>query len=193
MSELAFCRLEDKMLNRNNLKLVQVVLTLMLVVTVLAPGIAGAADDKPFGVIDSRRIMEEYDAAKDAQAQYQKFLRELEIEVTEKEKEITNLMEEIESQKLLLGEEALRAKLQVFEQKKAEYFTFQESIEQRAEAEFNAKVTPITEQIITIVERLGKEKGFGLIIDRATLNVLYLDDSFDLTNDVLSALAKGEE
>ena len=193
MSELAFCRLEDKMLNRNNLKLVQVVLTLMLVVTVLAPGIAGAADDKPFGVIDSRRIMEEYDAAKDAQAQYQKFLRELEIEVTEKEKEITNLMEEIESQKLLLGEEALRAKLQVFEQKKAEYFTFQESIEQRAEAEFNAKVTPITEQIITIVERLGKEKGFGLIIDRATLNVLHLDDSFDLTNDVLSALAKGEE
>jgi len=181
------------MLNRNALRLIQGALALLLVSAVLVPGIAVAEDDKPLGVIDSRRIMEEYEAAKDAQAQYQKFLRELEIEVTEKEKEITNLMEEIESQKLLLGEEALRAKLQVFEQKKAEYFTFQESIEQRAEAEFNAKVTPITEQIITIVERLGKEKGFGLIIDRATLNVLYLDEDFDLTNDVLSALAKGEE
>ena len=181
------------MLNRNALKLVKGVFALLLVVAVMTPALALAADDKPLAVIDSRRIMEEYEAAKDAQAQYQKFLRELEIEVTEKEKEITNLMEEIESQKLLLGEEALKAKLQVFEQKKAEYFTFQESIEQRAEAEFNTKVTPITDQIITIVERLGKEKGFGMILDKATLNVLYLDSDFDLTNDVLSALARGEE
>ena len=181
------------MLNRNVLKLIQGAFALLLVVSILTPGLVAAADNKPVGVIDSRRIMDEYEAAKDAQAQYQKFLRELEIEVAEKEKELQNLMEEIESQKLLLGEEALRAKYQVFEQKKAEYFTFQESIEQRAESEFNTKVTPITDQIITIVERLGKEKGFGIIVDRATLNVLYLDDDFDLTNDVLSALAKGEE
>ncbi len=102
------------MLNRNNLRLIQGVLALVLVSAVLVPSLATAADDKPLGVIDSRRIMEEYEAAKDAQSQYQKFLRELEIEVTEKEKEITNLMEEIESQKLLLGEEALRAKYQIF-------------------------------------------------------------------------------
>jgi outer membrane protein len=181
------------MLNRNGLRIIQGALALLLVAAVLVPAVAVAADDKPFGVIDSRRILEEYEAAKDAQAQYQKFLRELEIEITEKEKELTNLMEEIESQKLLLGEEALRAKYQIFEQKKAEYFTFQESLEQRAEAEFNTKITPITDQVKTIVERLGKEKGFGLIIDMATLNVMYLDADFDLTNDVLAALAKGEE
>ncbi|MCP4293135.1 MAG: OmpH family outer membrane protein [bacterium] len=158
----------------------------------MAP-VAEAADDKPLGVIDSRRIIEEYEAAKDAQAQYQKFLQELELQVADKEKELTNLMEEIESQKLLLGEEALRAKYQVFETKKAEYFQFQESIEQQAEAEFNSKITPITDQVKTIVERIGKEKGFGLIIDTATLNVMYLDSDKDLTNDVLAALAKGED
>ncbi len=181
------------MLNRKMLSLLQGVVILSLVAAVLFPVVAQAADEKPFGVIDSRRIIEEYEAAKDAQAQYQKFLRELELEVADKETELTSLMEEIESQKLLLGEEALKAKYQVFEQKKAEYFQFQESIEQRAEAEFNAKITPITDQVKTIVERIGKEKGFGLVIDMATMNVMYLDPDYDLTNDVLAALAKGEE
>ena len=168
------------------------VLALVVITATMIPGLA-VAEDKPFGVIDSRRIIEEYEAAKDAQAQYQKFLRELELEVADKEKELTGLMEEIESQKLLLGEEALRAKYQIFEQKKAEYFQFQESIEQRAEAEFTSKITPITDQVKTIVERLGKEKGFGIIIDTATLNVMYLDPDQDLTNDVLAALVKGED
>ncbi len=181
------------MLNRNVLILTQGVLALFLICAVLVPADVAAEENKPFGVIDSQRIIQEYEAAKDAQAQYQKFLRELEIEVAEKEKELTNLMEEIESQKLLLGEEALKAKYQTFEKKKAEYFTFQESIEQRAESEFNTKIMPITDQVKTIVERLGKEKGFGLIVDMATLNVMYLDADYDLTNDVLSALARGEE
>ncbi len=180
------------MLYSNKLKLSLMTLALVVITVAMIPTEA-SAETKPFGVIDSRRIIEEYEAAKDAQAQYQKFLRELELEVADKEKELTGLMEEIESQKLLLGEEALRAKYQIFEQKKAEYFQFQESIEQRAEAEFTSKITPITDQVKTIVERLGKEKGFGLIVDTATLNVMYLDADHDLTNDVLAALVKGED
>ncbi len=171
----------------------KVAFSLLLLMTVVGAGTVFAAADKPLGVFDSRRIMEEYEAAKDAMSQYQKFLRELELEVTEKEKDLTSMVEEIESQKLLLGEEALKAKFQVFEQKKAEYFQFQESIDQRAEAEFNTKISPITDQVKTIVERLGKEKDFGLIIDMAALNVMYLDPDFDLTNDILTALAKGED
>lgn len=152
-----------------------------------------AEDNKPLGVIDSRRIMEEYEAAKDALAQYQKFIRELELEVVEKENELSSLMEEFESQKLLLGEEALKAKAQALEQKKAEYLQFQETIEQRAEAEYRTRITPITDQVQTIVERIGKEKNFGMIVDMGTLNVLYLDPAQDITNDILTALAKGED
>jgi Skp family chaperone for outer membrane proteins len=45
----------------------------------------------------------------------------------------------------------------------------------------------------TIVERIGKEKGYGLIVDSSTLSVMFKDDDFDLTNDVLAALARGED
>ena len=177
---------------RNILRALPVFLALTLLVGALLPGSAMAAD-RPLGLVDGQRIMEEYEAARDAYEQYQKFLKELELEVGEREKALTALMEEIESQKLLLGQDALATKVQQFEQQKAEYFQFREGIDARAETEYNAKISPILDQVRTIVERIGKEKGYGLIVDSSTLSVMFKDDDYDLTNEVLTALARGED
>ena len=170
-------------------------IVLMLLTLVLTLGLAGSAlaADRPLGLVDGQRIMEEYEAARDAYEQYQKFLQELELEVAEREKALTALMEEIESQKLLLGEDALAAKVQNFEQQRAEYFQFREGIDQKAENEYTTKITPILDQVKIIVERIGKEKGYGLIVDSSTLSIMFKDDDYDLTNDVLTALAKAED
>ena len=166
---------------------------LLLIGIALTPGLALAADEKPLAVVDSQRIAEEYEAARDAQEQYQKFLRELELEVEEREKTLTAMAEEIDSQKMLLGEDALATKMQAFEQRRAEYFQFRESIDQRAESEYKVKITPILDQIKLIVERIGKEKGYGIVVDSAALAVLYIDSDYDLTNSVLAALARGDD
>lgn len=164
----------------------------VVAVLVLCAGYARAAD-RPLAVIDSQRIADEYDAARDAQEQYQKFLRALELEVTDREKQLTALAEEIESQKMLLGKDALATKVQQFEQKRAEYFQFREGIDQRAEQEYTAKITPILDQVRTIVERLGKEGGYGIVVDSASMAVLYIDPDYDLTDEVLTALARGDD
>ncbi len=176
------------MIKINKLQLVWLTLALMV-----AGSGAALAVDIPLAVVDSQRITQEYEAARDAQEQYQKFLRDLELEVADKEKELSLMMEELESQKLLLGEAALAAKFQEFEEKKAAYFQFRESIDQRAEAEFVDRIQPILDQVKTIVERLGKEKKIGLVVDSASMAVLFLDADFDLTNDVLAALARGDD
>ena len=159
----------------------------------LAATVAQAADPRPLAIIDSQRIAEEYEAARDAQEQYQKFIKELEREVADKEKALTALMEEIDSQKLLLGQEALATKTQQFERQRAEYFQFRETIDQRAEAEYKTRIQPILDQVKTIVERLGKERNYGLILDSAAVSVLYVNPEFDLTNDVLQSLVRGDK
>ncbi len=168
---------------------------LVLVVSILCPATSAlaAGKDKPFGVIDTQRIVEEYEAARDAQEQYQKFLRDLEKEIGDKERDLQRLVEEIDSQKMLLGEEALNAKMQDLENQKADYFKFRDQVDQRAQQEYKERIGPIIDQVKTIAERIGKEKGFGIIIDSAAFTVLYLDPDVDLTNDVLAALARGEE
>ncbi len=165
----------------------------LIVLGALAPAMAFAADEKPLAVVDSQRIAEEYEAARDAQEQYQKFLRELELEVEDREKVLTAMAEEIDSQKMLLGEDALATKMQAFEQERAEYFQFRESIDQRAEAEYKVKIAPILDQIKTIVERIGKENDYGIVVDSAALAVLYIDPDYDLTNEVLVALERGDD
>lgn len=168
-------------------------LALLAAATLSAGTSFAAAPNKPFGVVDTQRIVEEYEVARDAQEQYQKFLKDLEKEVAEKERELQRLVEEIESQKMLLGEDALNAKLQDLETKKAAYFTFREQLDQRAQQEYKDKIGPIIDQVKTIAERIGKEEGFGIIIDSAAFTVLYLDDAMDMTNRVLQALARGDK
>jgi len=169
------------------------VLALVVAAAVAAGSSRAAAPDKPFGVVDTQRIVEEYEVARDAQEQYQKFLRDLEKEVGDKERELQRLIEDIESQKMLLGEEALNAKLQDLETRKGEYFAFREQLDQRAQQEYKNKIGPIIDQVKTITERIGKEEGFGIIIDSAAFTVLYLDDAMDLTNKVLASLARGDD
>jgi len=167
-------------------------LILPLLALALTAGMAAAAD-KPLAVIDSERIVQEYPAAKDAQEQYQRFLQEKELEVSERERELQSMAESIESQKLLLGEEALRNKVDEFERAKTEYFNFRKQLDTQAESEYQAKIQPIIDQVKLIVERIGKEEGYGLIIDTASLTTVYLDPEVDLTDRVLEALVRGVE
>jgi len=163
-----------------------------LAILVMSTGVAVAAD-KTLAVIDSQRIVDEYPAAKDAQEQYQRFLEEKELEVKERETELQTMAEAIESQKMLLGEDALRVKVEEFEKAKADYFSFRQQLDTQAENEYKAKIQPLIDQVKLIVDRIGKEEKYGLIIDTAALTTLYIDPDVDLTNRVLEALVRGVE
>lgn len=168
-------------------------IALLAVTVLLAAAPAALAADKAFAVIDSERIVEEYPAAKDAQEQYQRFLQEKELEVTERERELQAMAENIESQKMLLGADALRLKVDEFERAKSDYFNFRQQLDTQAESEYQAKIQPIIDQVKLIVERIGKEEGYGLIVDTASLTTVYLDPEVDLTDRVLQALVRGVE
>ena len=163
-----------------------------LILSALVPGLAGAAD-KLFGVVNTQRILQEYEAAKDAQEQVEKFVRDLDKEMEEKARALSRLNEEFESQKMLLAEQAYAAKVKELEQQKEDYLRFREQADQRVQQAYMEAMDPINRQVMTIAERLAKEEGFGIIIDASAFNILYLDPAVDLTDKVLSALARGED
>ena len=157
------------------------------------PASAAKAEAKPVGVVDSQRIVKEYGAARDAQEQYQKYLKTIEQEIADKEKALQKYMEDLDSQKMLLGEAALAQKQQEFEKMRTDYFNYREQADAKAEAEYKTRIGPIIDQVRTIAERIGKEEGYGLIIDSATLTTLYIDKSVDLTDKILAALVSGKQ
>lgn len=159
-------------------------------------GSASAADAK-FGVIDSQRIFTEYQVARDAEAVFQEEMRGWSEELGDLERQLMALQERIRSQALLLSKEKLdemQSELdglrRSYETRKAELFDPETGQAVTRNQELSA---PINEQITTVVERLGSEGDYAMIIDLATVNVVYLGEGVDLTDQVLEELEKGEQ
>jgi len=168
-----------------------IVAGVVLTAVLMALPALARAEAKPIGLIDSKRIAKEYGAARDAQEQVQRFMQDLEKQVAAKERDLQRTQDELESQKLLLGEQAFAAKQADFEKMKEEYFTFRQQMEQKVDDEYKARIQPVIDQIRTIAERLAKEEGYALILDAEGMTIVYKDSSIDLTDKVLAALVSG--
>ena len=173
-------------------------LALILVAALVAvPTAARAENGTKIGVIDSQRIFSEYQEARDAEAVFQEEMRAWQQEIGELERELMDLQEQIRTQAPLRSKESLDAlqseyeeKLAVYEQRKQEILDPEQGQAVTRNAELSA---PINEQITTVVERLGAEGDFDLIIDRAMVNVVYMAEGIDLTDQVLAELEQGSE
>ncbi len=166
-------------------------LALALGALLLAPQ-AVRAESKPIALVDSQRLAKEYGAARDASEAHKKFVQDLEREMETREKALQRFLEDLDSQKMLLGEAALQQKQQEFQKMRDEYYTFQQQAEEKVALDYKTRIGPILDQVRTIAERLGKEEGFALILDSASLTTIYIDSSVDLTDKVLAALVSGK-
>jgi outer membrane protein len=155
------------------------------------------AQDGKLGVIDSQRIFSEYQEAKDAESIFQQEMAQWQNDLEDQERTLLEKREQIRSQSLLLSKDKLDELQAELEQMVGAY--------ERAKAEIldpnggkavlrNQELSqPINDQINKAVEQLASEGGFDLIIDVATVNVVFMVEGLDLTEEVLASLAASKE
>ena len=167
---------------------------LIAALSVLALSGSASADEKnlKIGTIDSQRIFREYQEAKDAEAVFQDEMKQWQSDLEGMEREILSLREKIRSQQLLLSQDKLDElqnqldqKSQAYDQKRSEILDPTNGLAVKRNQELSQ---PINDQITTVVERLGAEGGYDLILDTATVNIVYQNKDLDLTDKVLQEL-----
>ena len=162
---------------------------------ILGAATAAVAEQK-IGVVDSQRIFAEYDKAREAENVFQEEMRAWATELEVLEAELIQLQEQIRTQALLLSQERLNELQTQLENRRANYDARREEILDPqgglAVARNEELVRPINEQVSTVVERLGAEGDYSIILDIATVNAFYVDDSLDLTDEILEGLASAE-
>ena len=167
----------------------------LLILVLLAIPSGASAENGKLGVIDSQRIFAEYQDARDAEAVFQEEMRQWRQELEEMERNILSQQEKIRSQALLLTKEKLDDMQSTLDQQMQTYDTRKEALFNPTSGQAvvrNQELSdPINRQITTVVERLGAEGSFDMILDLATVNVVYLGDGVDLTDQVLEELEKG--
>ena len=158
----------------------------------MAPSAQGA---EKIGYINSSRLLSEYEGTRDIQSQVEASLSDWEEQARAKQREVQELMLELESQELLLSDEAVEEKEQQIEEKRREYETFmnevfgQGGLAVQRETEL---LQPLYDKIDAILQEIGQEEDYLMIIDAAAAApspiVVYGDPSGDLTDEVVSRL-----
>jgi len=147
-------------------------------------GSAWSADLK-IGFVDIQRAVNECRAGVEAKKTITKDMEKLQRLYGEKQKDLQTIKESLEKQSLMLNAEARAAKEKEFQNKVKEFQRWQEDNQNEA----NQKRTEIERNIAMglqkVIQKLGTDEGYALVLERNEGIVLYSSKAFDLTDRVI--------
>jgi outer membrane protein len=144
-----------------------------------------AVNDFKIGYIDFQKVLNESDAGKKAKADLEIIVKSKQTTIDEKGKTIEKSKADLEKQASVLSAEAKKSKEDELEKMLREY----QRLVQDSQTEVKKKELELTDVIIKdirqIVEKMGEEGGYTLIIERTGGMVLYSKKDIDLTDAVI--------
>jgi outer membrane protein len=155
------------------------------------PAIASPSTaDIRIAYVDMQKALTDSKRGQSAQQEYEKEVRGAQIELDKKKAEFERLQNDFAKRRDSLSPEArVERGEELLSLEKDLKRSFEDS--QGALRRKNAAlVGKLVDEIREVVDVVGKEQGFTLILEKGGQSVLYADTSIDITNDVISAFDK---
>jgi outer membrane protein len=154
------------------------------VILMLAAGNA-YADDIKVGVVDLMKVLNESDAGKKAKTELEAAIKAKQTVIDEKGKEIEKMKGDIEKQSSVLSAEARKQKQDELEKMIREYQRTVSDSQNEVKKRESELTNGILREIRSIVEKMGKDDGYTMIIENAEGIILYSKKDLDLTDAVI--------
>jgi len=143
------------------------------------------------GLVDLKKITEQYEGIKEAKAEIDKALKEWEEELSKKKNRLDSLKSVFEAEKPGLSEEArLKRELEI-KKLEREYKSFIKEIwgkGGRLERLTQEKLAPFSQKIKDMIKKIAEEEQVEIVLDISKDAVLYAKSGVDLTDRVIEAL-----
>ena len=139
-------------------------------------------------MFDAQRIWQETREGKRVQDRLAKFRDQKQAQVSDKEKELTDLQNQLSTQGLALSQEKRAALEKKIQKKVLELNQLRETATKELQLEVNEAEGQFREQLLALVERFGRDEGFTLILERSL--VAYADPAVDVTTSVIDRFDK---
>ena len=139
------------------------------------------------GYVDLQRILARSQAGVQAREQIEKEKAAMQKQVDSQKGDFDKLRDELEKKGQLLSADARREKQEALERKTRDIRRLLDDLEkelQKKEQTMGAKILRDLEGVFT---RVGKEKGYALIVERRQAGVVYGAPEIDVTEDVIKA------
>jgi len=150
------------------------------------------AEELKIGYVDSQRIFAEFQEYQDAQAKFDKDVETWNVQADQMKSEVDQLLEELESQSLILSAEKKKEKETFL---KAKQDTLQQYVnatfgpEGKAEKRMAELSKPVRDKVLEVIERVAIENNYSIVFDAGTVNIAYAKKSLDITDEILAELA----
>jgi outer membrane protein len=164
---------------------------LALVAALMSFGVPARAADVHVGYIDSAKLFQQYKAAQDAQARFDRQVQSWRDEAAEKEKSVKVLRDQVKDEAPILSAARRQEREEALNKAVNDYEAFIQDIwgpNGRAAQENETSTKEIIAQIRAAVEKLAAARGLDLVLDAAGGSIIYASRDLDLTADVLQEL-----
>jgi outer membrane protein len=162
---------------------------LSLVIGILILGFLGSvwASDLKIASVDIQRAINECQVGIEAKKAFTKELEKVQRLFEERQKELQTTKESLEKQGLMLTSEARAAKEKEFQNKLREFQRWQEDNQNELNQKWRDTQRNISLGLLKIIQKIGGEEGYSLILAKDENIVLYSSKSTDLTDRIVKA------
>lgn len=150
-----------------------------------------AAFGQKFGYINSEFILSQFDEFREAQSKLEVEGKKLEKQYYDMAASLDSMQQDYERQKFLMTEANRGAKENEMRRLAENIQKFQvEKLGPQGEfyQKQQALADPVLQKINTAIKQVGEAGGYDFIFDTVAGNILYAQEKFDLTEEVLKEL-----
>ena len=137
------------------------------------------------GYINSQRIIDESKAGKETTNKMEEFKKENMVKLEQRSKEIEELEQELRKKEFVITPDTKKEIEGKIRDKTLELKFFKETKEKELKELFYTNLKSIENQVLAIVQKIGQDEGFDLILGRDESGILYANPKYDLTDKVI--------
>ncbi len=150
----------------------------------------GAGDEVASGGVDIDQALNSTDEGKAAREELARKQREAESKIEPLVERLKTLEEEFKSKRFVLSEDALYQKQLDIVELRREIENKAKELQDKLKVDRERLEGPLRKKLIQIVEEIGKERSFSLIMARGAGGLLYNREALDITELVIERFNK---
>ncbi len=160
---------------------------IVLVLAALVLGFGLGADDNgvKIGMVDLDQAVVATEGGKAARDELERKKREAELELQPMIERYQELTGEYQQKRVLLAPEKLREMELDITELQSRIELKQTEVQNRLRVDFERLIGPLRERLVEVVNQIGRDEGFTLILMRNTPGVMYSREALDITDTVI--------
>lgn len=170
-------------------------LTTVILALAAAPWLAGGATAwaqapaaiQRIGFVDVQRVLARSAAGVAAREQLEREKASMQKEMDGRKQELDKLREEIEKKGPLMTADARREKEEAFERKRRDASRLVDDFQRELGKREQLLARRVLQEVTVVVERVAREKGYQLVLERQNSGIVFVAAEADLTDEIIRA------